>query len=169
MFSYLIWLNLLAMKPIAPLDRTDRRLLRLLQADGRVPIAELARQVHLSATPCLERVRRLERDGYIRRYTAELNPALLGAGLIAFVQIQLDRTTPDVFNRFREGVVSLDPVQECHMVAGGLDYLLKVRVADMAAYRRFLENLAALPGIEQTHTYVVMEEVKASQAVPIPD
>jgi Lrp/AsnC family leucine-responsive transcriptional regulator len=144
-------------------------LLRLLQADGRLSIAELARQVHLSATPCLERVRRLERDGYIRGYVADLDPALLGAALIAFVQIQLDRTTPDVFNRFKEGVVRLDPVQECHMVAGGFDYLLKVRIADMAAYRRFLEDLAALPGIEQTHTYVVMEEVKSSRFLPIAD
>jgi Lrp/AsnC family leucine-responsive transcriptional regulator len=159
----------LPMAVITSLDRTDRRLLRLLQSDGRQSIAELARQVHLSATPCLERVRRLERDGYIRGYRAELDPALLGAGLIAFVQIQLDRTTPDVFNRFREGVVNLDPVQECHMVAGGFDYLLKVRVADMVAYRRFLEDLAALHGIEQTHTYVVMEEVKSTRAITIHD
>ena len=157
------------MKATTSLDRTDRRLLRLLQTDGRQSIAELARQVHLTATPCLERVRRLERDGYIRGYSAELDPTLLGAGLIAFVQIQLDRTTPDVFNRFREGMVSLEPVQECHMVAGGFDYLLKVRVADMTAYRRFLEDLAALHGIEQTHTYVVMEEVKSSRALSIPD
>jgi Lrp/AsnC family leucine-responsive transcriptional regulator len=114
-------------------------------------------------------VRRLERDGYIRGYVAVLDPERLGQGLLAFVQVQLDRTTPDVFNRFREGVVGLDPVRECHMVAGGFDYLLKVRVADMTAYRRFLEDLAALPGIEQTHTYVVMEEVKSTRAVPIPD
>ena len=149
------------------LDRTDRRLLALLQADGRLSIAELARQVHLSATPCLERVRRLERDGYIRGYAADLDPVKLGAGLIAFVEVQLDRTTPDVFNRFRDGVIGLDPVQECHMVAGGFDYLLKVRTADMAGYRRFLEELAALAGIEQTHTYVVMEEVKSTRAIAI--
>jgi len=151
------------------LDRTDRKLLRLLQDDGRLSVAELARQVHLSATPCLERIRRLEREGYIRGYAADLDPALLGAGLIAFVEVQLDRTTPDVFNRFREGVIGLDPVQECHMVAGGFDYLLKVRTADMAAYRRFLEDLAALPGVQQTHTYVVMEEVKSSRAIAIDD
>ena len=149
------------------LDRVDRRLLALLQADGRLAVAELARRVHLSPTPCLERVRRLERDGFIRGYAADLDPARLGFGLIAFVEVQLDRTTPDVFNRFRDGVVGLDPVQECHMVAGGFDYLLKVRTADMGSYRRFLEDLAALAGIEQTHTYVVMEEVKSSRAVPI--
>jgi Lrp/AsnC family leucine-responsive transcriptional regulator len=150
-------------------DRTDRRILAQLQADGRLPVAELARRVHLSATPCLERVRRLERDGYIRGYSAELDPALLGAGLIAFVEILLDRTTPDVFNRFRDAMVGLDPVQECHMVAGGFDYLLKVRVRDMAAYRGFLEDLAAIPGVQQTHTYVVMEEVKSSRAIAIAD
>ena len=149
------------------LDRTDRRLLALLQRDGRLSIAELARQVHLSPTPCLERVRRLERDGYIRGYAADLDPARLGAGLIAFVEVQLDRTTPDVFNRFRDGVIGLDPVQECHMVAGGFDYLLKVRSGDMGAYRRFLEDLAALPGVQQTHTYVVMEEVKSTRAITI--
>lgn len=149
------------------LDRTDRRILALLQADGRLPVAELARRVHLSATPCLERMRRLEREGYIRGYAADLDPAKLGVSLIAFVEVQLDRTTPDVFNRFRDGVMGLDPVQECHMVAGGFDYLLKVRAADMTAYRRFLEDLAALSGVQQTHTYVVMEEVKSSRAIPI--
>ena len=149
------------------LDRIDRRLLALLQTDGRLSVAELARRVHLSPTPCFERVRRLEREGYIRGYAADLDPAKLGAGLIAFVEVQIDRTTPDVFNRFRDGVISLDPVQECHMVAGGFDYLLKVRTADMTAYRRFLEDLAALAGVEQTHTYVVMEEVKSTRAVPI--
>lgn len=151
------------------LDRLDRRILWLLQAEGRLSVAELARRVHLSATPCLERMRRLERDGYIRGYTAELDPAKLGAGLIAFVEILLDRTTPDVFNRFRDAILRLEPVQECHMVAGGFDYLLKVRVRDMAAYRVFLELLAAIPGVQQTHTYVVMEEVKSTRAIAIGD
>lgn len=151
----------------ADLDRTDRRLLALLQADGRLTVAELARRVHLSATPCLERVRRLERDGYIRGYAADLDPAKLGAALLAFVEILLDRTTPDVFTRFRDAMVGLEPVQECHMVAGGFDYLLKVRVRDMAAYRRFLEQLAAIPGVQQTHTYVVMEEVKSTRAIDL--
>jgi Lrp/AsnC family transcriptional regulator, leucine-responsive regulatory protein len=150
-----------------PLDRIDRRILARLQVDGRISIAALAREVHLSPTPCAERIKRLERDGYIRGYRADLDPARLGRTLIAFVEVQLDRTTPDVFNRFREGVMRLEPVQECHMVAGGFDYLLKVRSVDMNDYRRFLEDLAALPGVEQTHTYVVMEEVKSTHALPI--
>jgi Lrp/AsnC family leucine-responsive transcriptional regulator len=155
--------------PGSDLDRIDRRLLALLQADGRLAVAELARRVHLSPTPCLERVRRLERDGYIRGYAADLDPAKLGAALLAFVEILLDRTTPDVFTRFRDAMVALEPVQECHMVAGGFDYLLKVRVRDMAAYRRFLEQLAAIPGVQQTHTYVVMEEVKSTRAIDLDD
>lgn len=151
------------------LDRTDRRLLALLQKDGRMPVAELARQVHLSPTPCLERVRRLEREGYILGYAAHLNPQRLAAGLLAFVEVSLDRTTPDVFSQFRDAMLAIDEVQECHMVAGGFDYLLKVRVRDMEAYRRFLgERLTGLRGVQQTHTYVVMEEVKRGHQLPVP-
>ena len=132
-------------------------------------VAEMARQVHLSPTPCLERVRRLERDGYIVGYAAHLNPQRLGAALLAFVEVSLDRTTPDVFSHFRDAMLAIEEVQECHMVAGGFDYLVKVRVRDMEAYRRFLgERLTGLRGVQQTHTYVVMEEVKSSHRLPIP-
>ena len=151
------------------LDRTDRRLLDLLQRDGRTSVAELARQVHLSPTPCLERVRRLEREGYITGYAAHLSPPRLGAALLAFVEVSVDRTTPDVFSQFRDAMLGIDEVQECHMVAGGFDYLLKVRVRDMEAYRRFLgERLTGLTGVQQTHTYVVMEEVKNTHLLPVP-
>jgi len=151
------------------MDRLDLKILDLLQRDGRMPIAELARQVHLSPTPCMERVRRLERLGVIQGYAAHLDPHRLGASLLAFVEIRLDRTTPEVFDRFKEAVVELEEVQECHMVAGGFDYLVKLRVADMEAYRRILgERLTALPGVEQTHTYFVMEEVKSTHAVALP-
>jgi Lrp/AsnC family leucine-responsive transcriptional regulator len=153
-----------------PLDRIDRRILRALQADGRLSNVELARRIALSPTPCLERVRRLERAGYIRGYRAELAPEKLGAGLLVFVQVTLDRTTPDVFEQFREAAAALPEVIECHMVAGGFDYLLKVRVSDMPAYRHFLgERLTALGGVAQTHTYVVMEEVKSDAPLPVSD
>ncbi|MFQ5534605.1 MAG: Lrp/AsnC ligand binding domain-containing protein [Sphingomonadales bacterium] len=151
------------------LDQLDRRILSILQTEGRISNIELARRINLSATPCLERVRRLERDGFITGYAALVAPEKLDAGLIAFIEVSLDRTTADVFERFKAAVTATAEVQECHMVAGGFDYLLKVRVADMAAYRRFLgDRLAELPGVSQTHTYVVMEEVKATQAVPVP-
>ncbi|MBV9695868.1 MAG: Lrp/AsnC ligand binding domain-containing protein [Gammaproteobacteria bacterium] len=153
-----------------PLDRIDRRLLSLLQQDGRAAIAQLAREVHLTVTPTLERVRRLERDGHIEGYFARLNPSRLGLGLLAYVEVSLDRTTPDAFERFKQVMLAHDEVMECHMVAGGFDYLLKVRVRHMESYRRFLgDRIAAVRGVQQTHTYFVMEEVKSTHRVLVPE
>lgn len=152
------------------LDRTDKRILRELQHNGRISNVELARRVNLSATPCLERVRRLEQAGYIREYVAVLDPQRMDVGLLLYVEVTLDRTTSDVFERFREAIAARPEVQECHMVAGGFDYLIKIRVPDMQAYRSFLgEGLTAAPGVRETHTYVVMEEIKESTAVQIPE
>lgn len=150
------------------LDRTDLKILRLLQGNARMTNADLARSVNLSPTPCLERVRRLEAEGYILDYVTLLNPQKLGAGVISFIQVLLDRTNPDVFKRFREQVSLCPEVMECHMVAGGFDYLLKVRTKSMLEYRDFLgETLARMSDIKQTHTYVVMEEVKTTHAIPV--
>ena len=145
------------------LDRIDRLILKGLQADGRKPISELAREVHLTTSPCLDRVHRLEAEGYIQGYTARLSPHHLGARLLAFVELQVERTTPEEFEKFRCAVAALEEVIECHMVAGGFDYLIKIRVPDMEAYRKFLgERLTTLPGISHTRTYLAMEEVKAT-------
>ncbi len=150
------------------LDRIDRLLLARLQQDGRAAIAQLAREVHLTVTPTLERVRRLEAEGYIEGYFARLNPARLGLALLAYVEVSLDRTTPDAFERFKQVVLAHDEVMECHMVAGGFDYLLKVRVRDMESYRRFLgDRIAAVRGVQQTHTYFVMEEVKSTHRLVV--
>jgi Lrp/AsnC family leucine-responsive transcriptional regulator len=152
------------------LDPTDKHILRELQTHGRIANVELARRVNLSATPCLERVRRLEQAGFIREYVAVLNPHRVSASLLLYVEVTLARTTPDVFERFKEAITARPEVQECHMVAGGFDYLVKVRVPDMQAYRRFLgEGLTAAPGVRETHTYVVMEEIKETTAVNLPD
>lgn len=154
--------------PRRSLDRTDRRILRALQEDGRMSNVELARKVGLSPTPCLERVRRLERDGYIEGYRAILNPEKMNAALIAFVEVTLERTTTAELDRFNNAIMALDEVLECHMVGGGFDYLVKIRLPDMGHYRRFLgEKLAAIKGVSQTHTYVVMEEVKSTTALAI--
>lgn len=158
------------MDPTKPLDRIDRRILRLLQEFGRLSNVELAKAVNLSPTPCLERVRRLERGGYITGYCAQLDPARLDAGLMVLVQVTLDRTTSNVFEAFRTAILGIPQVLECLMVAGGFDYLIKVRVADMPAYRTLLgDRLATLPGVLQTHTYVVMEEVKDTRLLPVGD
>ena len=156
------------MNTAQPLDQLDRRLLQALQADGRIPIVDLAEKAGLSPTATTERVKRLTRDGYILGYTARLNPDRLGRGLLVFIEVKLDRTTPDVFERFAQAVGRAPEVLECHMVAGGFDYLVKTRVADMAAYRRFLsEVLLSLPGVRETHTYAVMEEVKNTAVLPL--
>src|SRR5262249_61704564 len=138
--------------------------------DGGAAISQLAREVHLTVTPTLERVRRLESSGYIEGYFARLNPRRLGLGLLAYVEVSLDRTTPDAFERFKQAMLAHDEVMECHMVAGGFDYLLKVRVTDMESYRRFLgDRIAALRGVHPTHTYFVMEEVKSTHRIIVPE
>ena len=144
-------------------DRIDLKILRELQGNGRISNIDLSRRINLSPAPCLARVRRLEKAGYITGYKAELNPELLGLSLLAFVEITLDRTTPDVFEKFKQAVQLVPEIEECHMVAGGFDYLVKVRSPDMDAYRKILgDKIAAIPGVLQTHTYVVMEQVKRS-------
>jgi Lrp/AsnC family leucine-responsive transcriptional regulator len=148
-------------RTLRDLDRIDRKILDALQRDGRLANADLAKLVNLSPTPTLERVRRLEREGFIERYAAILNSEKMEASLIAFVEVALDRTTEDVLERFAGAARATTEIVECHLVAGGFDYLLKIRVADMAAYRRFLgAGLAVLPGVRTTHTYMVMEQVK---------
>ena len=145
------------------LDRTDRRILSLLQQDGRISNVRLAEAVHLSPTATLERVRRLTEQGYILGYRARLDPPKLGAGMLVFVEIILDRTTENILEDFRKAVRDQPEIMECHLVAGGFDYLLKLRVADMEDYRRVASRvLWRLPGVRETRTYAVMEEVKNS-------
>lgn len=145
------------------LDRIDRRILQALQEDGRLTNLKLAELVALSPTAVLARVNRLTREGYILGYEARLNPARLGAGMLVFVEVLLDRTTPNVFEQFKAAVQVRPEILECHMVAGGFDYLVKTRVADMEAYRAFAGTvLWQLPGVRETRTYAVMEEVKSS-------
>jgi len=153
---------------LSSLDAADLRILRILQQDGRITNQELARQAGLSPASCFDRVKRLRERGIILGYTALLDPHQLGSALMIFVEVLLDRTTDDVFSAFAEHVRKVPQVLECHMVAGGFDYLLKVRVADMTAYRAFLGNiLAAMPGVRETRTYAVLEEVKSTTQLPV--
>jgi len=150
------------------LDEIDRRILRVLQADGRITNRELAERCNLSAAACHDRFRRLQERGYIEGFVALLNPEKLGRALTIFVEVLLDRTTGDIFEEFAAAVRRTPEVIECHMVAGGFDYLIKARVQDMAAYRAFLgDTLVTMPGVRETRTYAVLEEVKATTALPI--
>ena len=150
------------------IDRIDQRILSALQADARISNLKLAEAVALSPTAVLARVHRLTREGYILGYEARLNPLKLGRGMMVFVEVLLDRTTPNVFEQFKAAVQAQEAILECHMVAGGFDYLLKTRMADMAAYREFAGTvLWQLPGVRETRTYPVMEEVKNSTRLPL--
>lgn len=152
------------------LDRVDRRLLALLQQDGRASVSQLAREVNLTVTPTLERIRRLETAGFITGYFAHLDARRLGLSLLAYVEVSLDRTTPEAFERFKDMTQVHDEILECHMVAGGFDYLLKVRVRDMASFRTLLgDYIAGARGVQQTHSYFVMEEVKSTHRIGIPE
>ena len=147
--------------PFPALDRIDLKILNCLQKDGRIANLKLAQEVALSPTAVLARVQRLTKEGYILGYEARLNPLLLGAGMMVFVEVLLDRTTPNVFEAFKAAVQVRAEIMECHMVAGGFDYLLKTRMSDMNAYREFAGTvLWQLPGVRETRTYAVMEEVK---------
>lgn len=151
------------------LDRIDLRILAILQREGRITNLELAERIGLSPTATSERFRRLIKDGYVTGFGARLDPRKLGFGLLAFVEVLLDKTTPDAFARFAEAVNRAPEVLECHMVAGGFDYLVKARLKDMGAYRHFLGDvLLSLPGVKETRTYAVMEEVKNDGPLPLP-
>lgn len=115
------------------LDKIDRNILRILQADGRISFTELGEKVGLSTTPCTERVRRLEREGIIMGYNARLNPQHLKGSLLVFVEISLDYKSGDTFEEFRRAVLKLPHVLECHLVSGDFDYLVKARISEMAS------------------------------------
>ncbi|MBO1076279.1 Lrp/AsnC ligand binding domain-containing protein [Roseomonas marmotae] len=150
------------------IDQLDRMILAILQREGRITNLELADRIGLSPTATSERMRRLLKEGLVTGFGARLDPHRLGFGLMVFVEVLLDKTTPDVFDRFAEAVSRAPEVLECYMVAGGFDYLVKTRVQDMAAYRRFLGDvLLGLPGVRETRTYAVMEEVKTDGLLPI--
>ena len=156
------------MKTVTDLDRTDRRILTLLQRQGRIANVDLAKLVNLTPTPCLERVKRLEKEGFITQYVALLDPVKANAALCAYIEVQLSSTTTEAIALFNQQILDLEEVSECQMVAGGFDYLIKIRVADMQDYQRFLGGkLSAIKGISQTHTYVVIQDVKSETAIEI--
>lgn len=152
------------------LDRIDLNILRCLQDNARISYVDLAAQVGLSTTPCLERVKRLERAGIIRGYKAVLDPRAVRANLLVFVEISLNTQSPAVFDEFRKAVAKLPQIQECHLVSGQFDYILKCRIPEMSAYRQLLGDVVlTLPGVKESKSYVVMEEVKEELALPVPD
>ena len=153
---------------VSKLGRIDLNILRILQKDGRISYTDLAKQVGLSVTPCIERVKRLERENYILNYGARVSAQKLNQSLVVFVQIRLNHTSQKNFEEFRRSVMDLENVQSCFLVSGNYDYLLKARVADMASYRELLgHRILKLPAVQESTSYVVMEELKDTMNLPI--
>lgn len=147
--------------PEDQLDRIDRNIVAALSRDGRLSMADLAVQVGLSKTPVQARLRRLERDGYIRGYAAVVDRERMGEGHVAFVQVTLSDTRSAALDAFNRATMTVPEIEQCHMMAASFDYLLKVRTKDISAYRRVLgERISALPHVSQTSTFVAMETVK---------
>jgi Lrp/AsnC family leucine-responsive transcriptional regulator len=157
-------------QPIRKLDKLDRKILKLLQQDGRVVMKDLAERVGLTVTPCIERVKRMERDGVIKGYYARVDPVQLGAALLVFVEITLGNKSGNMFDQFRREVQKIPEVLECHLVSGDFDYLIKARIGEMADYRKLLGDiLLQLPGAVQSKSYVVMEEIKETLMIDVGD
>ena len=143
------------------LDRFDRAILAALSGDGRMPVTELARHIGLSKTPTQARVKRLEEAGVIADNRAVLNPIRMGLANIAYVEVRLTDTREAALQAFNRAVRAVPEIEECHMMAAGFDYLMKVRTGDIADYRRVLgERISTLPNVASTSTYVAMEAVK---------
>jgi Lrp/AsnC family leucine-responsive transcriptional regulator len=151
------------MKESSPsdIDQFDRKIMNLLSQDGRMTITDLAAQVGLSKTPCQNRVKRLIDDGTILGFRAIINPAKLGLDHIAFAEVKLSDTREQALEDFNRAVRLVPEVEECHMIAGNFDYLLKVRTADIRRYRIVLgEKISSLPHVASTSTFVAMQSVR---------
>ena len=150
------------------LDRIDLKILDILQREGRISVTELAERVSLSATPCSDRVKRMEREGVITGYHARVNPAALGKNLLVFLEIKLAAKSGDVFDKVKQELLYVPEVMECHLVSGEFDYLVKARLSEMNEYRRLLgEILKRLPASAESHSYIVMEEIKETLFLPV--
>ncbi len=150
------------------IDKIDRAILDHLAVDGRMPVTTLARHVGLSKTPCQLRMRRLENEGFITGYRAQISHEKLGRAHVAFVEVKLGSTTGTALAAFNRAVLRIVAVEQCHMIAGGFDYLLKVRTADITEYRRVLaDEISRLPNVAQSSSYVSMQAVRESPSPPV--
>jgi len=150
------------------LDRIDRRILEQLQADGRLSNQELAERVSLSPSPCLRRVRALERAGVIRRYAALLEPQRVGLGLLAYVTVKLEKRGKMPVDQFARAVEGWPEVIACYSMTGDMDYLMRVQVEDLEHYSRFImDKLLKQPGVIDIRTNFVLERIKETTALPL--
>ncbi len=150
------------------LDTTDRRILEVLQNDARIANVDLARQVNLSPSPCLRRVRRLEEDGYVRGYVSLLDPAAIGLPVSVSVQVSLEKQVVDALDEFERRIVSHSEVMECYLMTGDSDYLLRVVAPDIAAFQRFmLDHLTRIPCVASIKSSFALKQVSYRTALPL--
>lgn len=148
------------------LNKTDIKILEILQKEGRLSVVELAKRVNLTTTPCAERLRRLEKSGVINNYSANINAKAIGLEMSVFIHIRLDQSNMSVFEEFGEAIQAIPDIEECFFLTGSFDALIKIHVADMQSYRQFMrKKLNKIPGIIQTQSEVVIERVKASYGI----
>ena len=151
-----------------PLDRIDLKILKALQDNARLSYVELAQRVGLSTTPCLDRVKRLEGSGYIQGYHAKLSTEALGLELLVYLEITLVSQSPETFQAFHAATEKIAYVQECHLISGQSDFLLKLRLPDLKSYRKHLGDLLlALPHVRESKSHIVIEETKQSAILPL--
>lgn len=149
-------------------DETDLRILNELQQNGRQSIVELASRIHLTKTPCSERVKRLERDGVIKGYCAIVDPDRVEKNHVTVVHINLAKTASGILDEFSRAVVDIPEVETCLMIAGSFDFMLKIRTRDINEFRALLgDKICNLPGVQQTHSFAVMETVTDRQHIPL--
>ena len=151
-----------------PLDATDRKILAVLQEDGRISLSDLAARVALSPSPCLRRIRRLERTGIIARYVAVLDQAKVGLPVSVFVSIKLESQRVEALERFKKAIAKWPEVLECYLMTGPRDYLLRIVVTDLAAYEQFLkQKLTRIDGVSSIESSFALEQTKYSHTLPI--
>ena len=151
-----------------PLDNTDRRLLKLLQEHARLPNVELAEWAGLTTSTCHRRLSALEQAGLVRRYAAVLDREKLGFNLVVFLEVALARKDPEATRAFQAAIANRPEVLECHVMTGEYDYLLRIVVPDIAAYRQFvMEDLLSMPGVDKTRSAISLGEVMYSTALPL--
>jgi Lrp/AsnC family transcriptional regulator, leucine-responsive regulatory protein len=154
--------------PKTPLDDFDRKIISALQTDGRLSNVDLADKIGLSPSPCLRRVKRLEREGYIGSYRATLDRTRVGLGFTVFVGVRIDGHANDRAEGFEQAVLDMQEVIACHMVSGTVDYLLEVVVPDLAGYQKFLiDKLLALPIVREIQSSIALNTLKAGGPLPL--
>lgn len=153
---------------VTTLDRIDIRILDILQNDGKISNIKLAEAVNLSPTAALARVQKLNKEGYILGYSARLNPDKLNCSFVVFVEILLDKTTPNALDEFSDAVIHYPEIIECHMISGGFDFVVKIRCSNMEEFRKISgQILWQLPGVKETRSYPVMEVIKESNQIKL--